>query len=115
MHQFSRPLKKKKIALNFTLSSYFNARNMRNPCVTALQCVTRSVVVLEGLLSEFRAVKRTTYCPELAQGSKTTVSARNFTFSVHVDIWWRNNNYRPDLTKNRPQVYSFPSCDDQQC
>ena len=26
--------------------------------------------------------------PELVQGSKSTVSAQNFTISVHVAIWW---------------------------
>ena len=28
------------------------------------------------------------YFPQLVPGSKTTVSLRNFTFSMHVAIWW---------------------------
>ena len=49
-----------------------------------------TAVVFEGLLSEFREVNRMFYCPELVPGSKTTVSARNYTFSMHVyvDVWW---------------------------
>ena len=49
---------------------------MHYPCITALQCVTRLAAVFEGLLSEFRAVNRLIYM----------FIARNFTFSVHVDI-----------------------------
>ena len=37
--------------------------------------------------SEFRAVTCIIHCPELVPGSKTTVSAQNFTFSLHVDVW----------------------------
>ena len=35
-----------------------------------------------------QAVNGIFYCPELVTGRKNTVSAWNFTFSVHVDIWW---------------------------
>ena len=38
---------------------------------------------LEGGISTAE-VKHSIYCPELVPGIKTTVSARNFTFSVHV-------------------------------
>ena len=59
---------------------------MHYSCITALQWVTRLAAVFEGLLSEFRAVNRLIYCPELVPGSKNMFIARNFTFSVHVDI-----------------------------
>ena len=40
----------------------------------------------EALLSEFRAVNRMIYFPELVPGSKSTFTSRNFTFSMHVDV-----------------------------
>ena len=36
----------------------------------------------------FQAVNGIIYFPELVPGRKKTVSAQNFTFSLHVDIWW---------------------------
>ena len=42
----------------------------------------------EALLLEFREVNGIFYFPELVPGSKSSVTSRNFTFSMHVDIWW---------------------------
>ena len=42
----------------------------------------------EALLSEFLEVNGIFYFPELVPGSKSTVTPQNFTFSMHVDVWW---------------------------
>ena len=45
---------------------------------------------LEGGVSTFEVPgsKLNVLLPGTSSGSKTTVSVRNFTFSVHVAIWW---------------------------
>ena len=40
-----------------------------------------------------REVNRMIYFPELVPGSKSTFTSRNFTFSMHVDVWWWNKGY----------------------
>ena len=37
---------------------------------------------------KFREVNGIFYFPELVPGSKSRFTSRNFTFSVHVAIWW---------------------------
>ena len=37
---------------------------------------------------KFREVNGIFYFPELVPGSKSTFTTWNFTFSVHVAIWW---------------------------
>ena len=39
-------------------------------------------------LTEHREVNGILYFPELVPGSKSTFTSRNFTFSMHVDVWW---------------------------
>ena len=38
------------------------------------------------------------YFPELVPGSKSTFTSRNFTFSVHVAIWWWNKMWPVPLS-----------------
>ena len=80
MHQF--PCSFFSFGLKFHVEFIFSYKNIQNPCTKALQCVTQWSNDLAGTTFKVPGSELNHLLPG------TTVSAQNFTFSVHVDIWW---------------------------